>query len=134
MLYSEVPIALLDVEDWEGLFGVIGRKICLALHYRCFRRPLSRNGRGFARVLTNAGEAEAIHEIAKSLPQVEIGRHGNEDLGQQVMIRWHASADGNLFIFVMHLQSMLFVIGMTGETERWRHIVDEQGDGFSPFP
>jgi hypothetical protein len=133
MLYSEVPIMTLDTEAWAPLFEMVGRKLCLAFHYRCFRQPLSRQGRGFARVFTNAIETPDLSGIFHQLPQLEVGTHGNEDLGDQISTRWHASEDGKLFLFMTHLQSQLFIVGGSGETDSWREFVDSFGHGFSPF-
>jgi len=133
MLYSEVPIFTLDTEAWAPLFEMLGRKLCLAFHYRCFRKPLTCQGRGFARVFTNAAEMPDLSDIFHQLPQLEIGTHGSEDLGDQISTRWHANETGRLFLFMTRLQSQLFVVGGSGETEQWRQFVDRFGGGFPPF-
>lgn len=133
MLYWDVPIVILQTDAWTPCFEMLGRKLSLAFHYRCFRQPLSRQGRGFAKVFTNASETPDLSDIFHQLPQLEVGLHGKDDLGDQISTRWHANPEGSLFMFMTHIQSMLFIVGGSGETEGWRKFVDDFGNGFSPF-
>lgn len=134
MTYSDLPIALLPADEFEQIFTVFGRKLALAHHYRCFKRPLSRDGRMFVSVETNAHmQPDLWNGLVERLPQLEIGRHGNEDLGSQIMTRWHANAEKQLAMFVTHIHNQLFIMGGTGEGDRWRKFVDEHGGGFAPF-
>lgn len=85
-----------------------------------FQQPLTRQGRGFARVFTNATETPDFSDIFHQLPQLEIRTRGSEDLGDLISTRWHANEAGRRFLFITRLQSQLFVVGGSGETERWR--------------
>lgn len=136
MLYREVPAILLDTADWQGVFDIAARKLVLAQHYRCFGRPLSRKGRIWANLIPNAhvGDGAWLDDICKDLPNLEIGRHGSEDLGDQISTLWNASADGNLGMFVTRVHTYFVAVGMTGESDRWREFLDTKGQGHPPFP
>lgn len=136
MLYREVPLVLLGTDDWQGAFDMAARKLILAQHYRCFQRPLSRTGRLYAQLTPNAhiGDGAWLEEIMRDLPNVEIGQHGSEDLGDQIATFWNASADGDLGMFVTRVHTLFAVIGMTGESAGWREFIDAQEGSSGPFP
>lgn len=133
-LFKQLPIVALDAEVWTDYFSLVARKIVLSQHYRCFKTPLSANGRVYARLIPNAhiGNGDWFSELTRDLPQVEIGQYGNEDLGDQYACKWHASEDGNLGMFVTHIQSMIYIIGLTGESREWVSHIDHRG-GVAPF-
>jgi hypothetical protein len=135
VLYRELPLVQFDASIWTELFNVAAKKMVLAQHYRCFKRPLSREGRIYAKLVPNAhqGDGEWLREMLKDLPQLEMGRHGNEDLGDQILTRWDASRDGNLGCFITRIQGMFVVIGMTGESREFGEFMEENG-GEPPFP
>lgn len=136
MLYREVPLVLLGTDDWQDAFDIAAKKLILAQHYRCFGRPLSRTGRLYAQLTPNAhvGDGVWLDEIMQDLPNLEIGKHGSEDLGDQIATFWNASEDGTLGMFLTRVHTYFVVIGMTGETAGWRDFIDGKDGSSGPFP
>jgi len=50
---NDVPIIKMRKEFWEPHFGMLARKLLLALHYQCFSQPLSRTGGFWYYIHTN---------------------------------------------------------------------------------
>lgn len=132
--YRDIPLATLGSDEWSVLFDIVARKMTLAMHYRCFGQPLSRQGRLFCKLvpLAHTGTGDWVRELLDDLPNCEVGRHGSEDLGSQIMTRWNASKDGYLGFFMTQVQASFLVIGVTGESEEWRNLIGDEGSS-APF-
>lgn len=87
------------------------------------------------RFLFNAqvGDGTYLKEIAEVAEHLHHPKHGNEDLGDQMQLRWSADPKHRAAVFMLHLHGILHVQGITCDDPDW--LVKLGGDDWSgPLP
>jgi hypothetical protein len=120
----------MDVERWKPHLDILTLKLILALHYRYVGYPLSPEGRVYPAFFFNAQlrDGKFLREFEQAAENLENPRHGNEDLGDQVQVRWSVDVEHRSGVFLAHLHGMLFVFGITADHPEWRAALEEDGD------
>lgn len=115
--FRDLPIVKLNRKFWEEHIINVAKKIMIALHYKCFKTPLSPNGGATVFIHTNFDWA------AGKFPQEILELAGNhvrpirqkQFLDDQFSVRWSHSEDPRSGLFIVHLQGALTIIGITNE-------------------
>ncbi|HEY5723979.1 MAG TPA: hypothetical protein VIT45_16840 [Allosphingosinicella sp.] len=130
LFFDDIPMVKLDVERWSPHLKIIALKLNLALHYRYVGRPLSTEGRVLSTFSFNAqlGDGTALREFQEAAENLDNPRHGNEDLGDQVQVRWSVDAEHGAGAFLIHLHGTLFVFGITADHPEWCRVLLEDGE------
>lgn len=115
--YRDFPIIKLDRDVWDEHINNVGRKILLALHYMCFRKPLSSDGGMWLWVHTNFDWATGRfpEEIIEMAQNVALPTRQQRFLGDQFAVRWNYVDEPRCGLFVAHLQGALTISGITSE-------------------
>jgi hypothetical protein len=131
---EQIPLIKMPKDFWEAHFRMLARKLLLALHYQCLGRPLPRHGALWYYVHTNADFAAGdfpaeVFEIASRLA---MPVRNKQQLHDQFSVRWNVVEDRSGALFLVHLQKLLTITGITTETpEAFEE--DKPEDWLGPF-
>lgn len=113
--FSEVPLVKLKTDFWQPHIELFSRKIMLALHYQCFKVPLSSSGRLWFFNNTNvdfmAGDFPS--EMLAMMGNLARPTRQNRFLDDQFLVRWGFSDQGPTGIFSAQFQGKFTVSGIT---------------------
>lgn len=130
LFLDDLPLVKLNVERWKPHLDIIASKLILALHYKYVGRPLPPEGRMYPVFFFNAhlADGDLLRQFEEAAQNLENPRHGNEDLAEQIQVRWGVDVEHGAGVFLIHLHDMLFVFGVTAEHPEWRTALEEDGD------
>lgn len=127
LISTETEVVLLPVDQWSTMFGILSKKLILALHYQLFQRPLPSLG-GIQHSLVPAPhlDQDFDDQFLRVTPNLELPFHGSQNLQSQMSIRWGGDVNLKMGIFRVRLHESVIVYGMTignpdqtGLAENW---------------
>jgi hypothetical protein len=118
--YAELPLVRIDRKFWDPHIEMVGRKLMLALHYQCFGKALSTEGRlwqwfHFNTEFTNGGFPK---EVLNTAERLAVPTRNSRRLGNQLAIRWTFDPSPPTGFFIVQLQQRLLLSGMTSENPK----------------
>lgn len=115
--YADPPIASIDPEVWMPELRLLGRKLFLALFYQTFGKPLPLAGGIWLEVRSNADDPneDFIQAIGALGGNTLAPVRSTQPLVDQLDIRWSASVDPNLALYLVGLQKMIYFSGFVME-------------------
>lgn len=118
MTLRDVPLIKLNPEFWIPHFEMFGRKMMLALHYKIFKKPLSRSGFVAFFVHTNADA------VTENFPQefleftnlTEIPMRAGKNLADQFELYFQSEPSTGTGLWNFSIHKRLAFTGVTTET------------------
>jgi hypothetical protein len=135
-LFRDLPLIKIDQLKWRPIFQLIGHKLMLALHYKCFDQPLSRGGGIWLSITTNVQTlAGSSHSELLAIAERYIAPiRSRQPLQDQFAIRWGSMMDPRMALFIASLQNRLIFYGITTESPELIALADENpGEMLRPF-
>lgn len=116
-IFAELPLAKLDLRIWLPHLNMIGKKLALAIHYRCHLRPMPLGSAIYLLVNTNADfmHNPLLNEMLEMAPQLVMPMRNREMLGGQFALRWGASTELGGTTFVASIQKKLIISALCVE-------------------
>jgi hypothetical protein len=118
ILLDQIPLIKLEVSTWQPHFDLFARKMMLALHYQCFRRPLSAKGRLWYVMHTNADAVAGEYPrefLAFANLQLEPQRN-RILLNDQFNLRWQFEPVTVSGVWTFSFHNRVAFTGITSET------------------
>lgn len=114
---ADLPIVSMEPNIWRPHLEMVGRKIMLSLHYQTFGIPLSAAGRVWLSIQTNASDLSRdwIQTAFDLTGRYVMPTRCNEPLVDQLRIQWDFISEPRVGLYVVVLQRMLILIGLTTE-------------------
>ena len=117
LAYADLPIASIDPDVWMPELRLLGRKLFLALFYQTFKKPMPLSGGIWFEVRSNADNPneDFIQAISALGGNTLAPVRSTQPLGDQLGIRWSASPEPNIALYLVGLQKMIYFGGFVAE-------------------
>jgi hypothetical protein len=119
ILVKDIPIIKLDPALWDEHFQTVGRKLLLALHYQCFKKPLSENGEIWLLHSTNAQHHKLTEIFANLTENLAVPIAQGDRIGNQFSLRWGVAPDAAVAAWAVQLHMRVFFFGVTLDDSGW---------------
>jgi len=118
-IFRDIPILTFETEFWRPHFQLLGQKLLLALHYQCFKQPLSENGEVWLQFRMNT-DAEPLASIYDNLVgNLAIPISQGSRIGDQFSLRWGVAENAKVAAWSLHLHHRLYYFGVTIDDPVW---------------
>ena len=119
VLLRDIPIMKLDPTLWDKHFETVGRKLLLALHYQCFKKPLSKDGELWLLYSTNAQHHELTEIFANLANNLAVPIAQGDRIGNQFSLRWGMAPDAAVAAWAVQLHMRVFFFGVSLDDGKW---------------
>jgi hypothetical protein len=130
--FADIPMVRFGGPFWDRHLEMFSRKLLLALHYQCFHRILPPSGGMWIFLHTNVNlvAGDFPKEVIDLTHNIALPRRGRRNLHDQLVVRWTYTEETPTAVFVVVLQRMLVVTGITTEVPE---LFDELSGLIRPF-
>jgi hypothetical protein len=91
----------------------------LALHYQCFKKPLSENGEIWLLHSTNAQHHKLTEIFANPTENLAVPIAQGDTIGNQFSLRWGVAPDAAVAAWAVQLHMRVFFFGVTLDDSGW---------------